>query len=164
MIPSRTAFLTLGADFGNTVDFTNNQPADLFQVNPAVELYLGRHVNARVDHTLRRLDVKGGKLIEANLTQLRLIYNFSIRCFVRGIFQYLDLQQNQDLFTTPVKPEPQSQELFTQLLFSYKLNAQTVLFLGYSDNQLGLSSGLEDISLTRTDRTFFFKVGYAWTL
>lgn len=160
MIPSRTAFLTLGLDFGDTVDFTNNQPADLFQVNPAVELYLGRHVNARVDHTLRRLNVRGGELVEANLTQLRLIYNFSIRCFVRGIFQYLDQQQNPDLFTVPVKPEPETQTLFTQLLFSYKLNAQTVLFLGYSDNQLGL----EDVSLTRTDRTFFFKVGYAWTL
>src|SRR4029077_17661536 len=124
----------LGLDFGDTVDFTNNQSADLFQVNPAVELYLAHQVSNRVDYTLRRLDVKGGKLIEANLTQLRLIYNFSIRCFVRGIFQYLDLQQDPDLFSTPVKPEPQQQTLFTQLLFSYKLNAQTVLFLGYSDN------------------------------
>jgi hypothetical protein len=35
-----------------------------------------------------------------------------------------------------------------------------VLFVGYSDNQLGL----QDISLTRTDRTFFFKIGYAWIL
>jgi len=48
----------------------------------------------------------------------------------------------------------------TQLLFSYKLNARTVLFVGYSDNQLGL----ENVGLTRTDRTLFFKIGYAWIL
>jgi len=28
--------------------------------------------------------------------------------------------------------------VFTQFLFSYKINPQTVLFLGYSDNALGL--------------------------
>ncbi len=56
--------------------------------------------------------------------------------------------------------EPKTETLFTQLLFSYKLNARTVLFLGYSDNQLGL----QDISTTRTDRTLFFKIGYAWIL
>ena len=35
-----------------------------------------------------------------------------------------------------------------------------MLFLGYSDNQLGL----QGIDLTRTDRTLFFKIGYAWLL
>ncbi|MGB5354893.1 MAG: hypothetical protein WBM54_14870, partial [Woeseia sp.] len=46
-----------------------------------------------------------------------------------------------------------------QLLYSYKLNPQTVFFLGYSDNLL------EDDDLTdmiTTDRTVFMKVGYAW--
>jgi hypothetical protein len=37
---------------------------------------------------------------------------------------------------------------------------RTVLFAGYSDNQLGL----QNISPTRTDRTLFFKIGYAWIL
>jgi hypothetical protein len=38
------------------------------------------------------------------------------------------------------------------------VNPQTVLLVGYSDN----GSGLEDVALTRTDRTFFLKIGYAW--
>ncbi len=49
--------------------------------------------------------------------------------------------------------------VFTQFLFSYKINPQTVLFLGYSDNSLGM----QGIDITRTDRTFFLKIGYAWT-
>ena len=56
--------------------------------------------------------------------------------------------------------EPKTEQLFTQLLFSYKLNPQTVVFIGYSDTALGF----EDLSLTRIGRTFFVKLGYAWLL
>ena len=45
-----------------------------------------------------------------------------------------------------------------QYLFSYKLNPQTVFLMGYSDN----ASASEAIDLTRPDRTFFMKIGYAW--
>lgn len=160
--PSGVARLSLSSDFGDTVDFTNNQPADLLVISPAAELKLGRHVNVQLSHTLQRLDVEGGELFEANLSQLRLVYNFNVRSFVRGIFQYLDLQQNQALYDPELQPfiDPKTETLLTQLLFSYKLNAQTVLFLGYSDNRLGL----QDFSLEQTDRTLFFKVGYAWVL
>ena len=55
---------------------------------------------------------------------------------------------------------PESQTISTQLLFSHKPNPQTVLFVGYSDNRLGL----RQIDLTQTDRTFSVKLGYAWIL
>jgi hypothetical protein len=48
--------------------------------------------------------------------------------------------------------------LFSQFIFSYKINPRTVLFLGYSDNHFGIV----DVPLTRLNRTLFFKVGYAW--
>ena len=51
----------------------------------------------------------------------------------------------------------EDEELFTQLLFSYKINPRTVLFAGYSDNRFGF----DDISLTQTDRTLFLKLSYA---
>jgi hypothetical protein len=143
---------------GEGIDFANNQPADETLLNPALEAKLGRHVNIRLDHTLQKLDVEGGKLFEANLSQMRLIYNFNVRTFVRGIFQWRDIERNPDLYTFEV--EPTTETLFTQLLFSYKLNARTVLFAGYSDNHLGE----ENIDLTQTNRTFFFKIGYAWIL
>lgn len=158
MQPGGSARLALGITAGDTVDFQNNRRAETLAISPGAELKLGQHVNAQLSHTLQQLDVAGGELFEANLSQLRLVYNFNVRMFVRGIFQYLDLQRDPSLFTFRVAPETQT--LFTQLLFSYKLNPQTVLFLGYSDNQLGL----QDIELDRTDRSFFFKVGYAWTM
>jgi len=143
---------------GDGIDFANNQPADETLLVPSLEAKLGRHVNIRLEHTMQQLDVEGGQLFEANLSQLRLIYNFNVRTFVRGIFQWRDIERNPDLYTFEV--EPTTETLFTQLLFSYKLNARTVLFAGYSDNHLGV----ENVDLTQTNRTFFFKIGYAWIL
>ena len=156
--PSGAVRLELFAVLRDSIDFANNQPADEVLLSPEIEAKLGRHINVTLDHTLQRLDVTGGQLFEANLSQIRLVYNFNLRMFVRGIFQWLDVERDPDLYDFPV--EPQTETLFTQLLFSYKVNARTVLFLGYSDNQLGL----QDVDLTRTDRTLFFKIGYAWIL
>jgi len=50
------------------------------------------------------------------------------------------------------------ERVFKGVSFSYKLNPQTVLFAGYSDNLFGD----ERVDLTRNDRTFFLKLGYAW--
>lgn len=157
--PSGAARLALFSTAGDAVDYTDNRPARQVTVSPSAELKLGLHVNAKLDHTYQRLNVDGGRLFRANLTQLKLIYNFNVRSFVRGIFQYLDLKQDPALYDPAIRPflDAKTQTFFTQLLFSYKLNPQTVLFLGYTDNRLGT----QDLSLSQTDRTFFFKVGYA---
>jgi hypothetical protein len=75
---------------------------------------------------------------------------------LRAILQHLDVQYNTDNYTFEIDPE--HRHLFTQLLFSYKLNPRTVLYLGYSDNHLGTS----EFDLTQNDRTFFTKLGYSW--
>jgi hypothetical protein len=62
------------------------------------------------------------------------------------------------MYGSPV--DARSRHVFAQFLFSYKLNPQTVLFLGYSDNSAAASSA----SLVRADRTFFMKIGYAWMM
>lgn len=153
MQPGAIGKFSLFIQAGETVDFTNNQPADVLLLNPAAEVKLGRHVNAQLSHILQRLDVDSGRLSDTNITELRLVYNIDVRSFVRAIVQNVDIERDPASF-----PQPQVQTLFTQLLFSYKVNPQTVLFLGYSDNQLGL----QQVDLTRTDRTFFAKIGYAW--
>jgi hypothetical protein len=159
--PTGALKLDLTARVGETVDFANNRPADEVRIIPAVELKLGRHLNTRLSHSYQRLEVLGGQeLFAVHLTQLRAIYNFNVRSFVRAIVQYQDLSRDPRLFLSPVPKDRET--LLTQLLFSYKLNPQTVLFVGYSDNALGFESGNSRVDLTRTDRTFFAKVGYAF--
>lgn len=143
--------------YGGSVDYQNARKADALTLRPSAELSLGRHININLQHSFQRLSLKGSEIFQANLTQVRLSYNFNVRTFVRAIVQYLDVARNTDLYLSPVTPKTQT--FFTQFLFSYKLNPQTVVFIGYSDNYLGMTG----IDITQTDRTFFVKLGYAWT-
>ncbi len=143
--------------YGGSVDYTNAQEATQIMLGPTVEFSLGRHIDINLQENLQFLRHEGEKVFTANLLQGRFIYNFNVRCFVRLILQYLDVSRNTAQYNFDI-PE-KTQTLFSQFLFSYKLNPQTVLFIGYSDNYLGL----KQLDLTQTDRTFFIKLGYAWT-
>lgn len=154
------------AQAGKAVDYANLRVADSFAVGPSLSLSLFRHLNFVPAFIYERLSLGGSTIYAAHLAQAKLVWNFSVRSFVRAIFQYQVLTQNQEEYTVPV--DSRSRGLFTQFLFSYKLNPRTVLFLGYSDNALGgrfdswLGPGR--VSLTKTDRTFFLKIGYAWQI
>ncbi|MCK5004797.1 MAG: hypothetical protein KAS21_06905, partial [Candidatus Aminicenantes bacterium] len=106
-------------------------------------------------HVYEKFDFEGEKVYTVNLLQAKFIYNLNIRTFVRAIVQYTHIDRNTGLYIVPV--DEKTKAVFTQFLFSYKINPQTVLFLGYSDNHFGLKG----IDITRTDRTFFLKIGYA---
>ena len=51
-------------------------------------------------------------------------------------------------------------KIFSLRLFSYKINPQTVVFVGYNDNYFGA----REYNLTQNDRTLFVKLGYALAL
>jgi hypothetical protein len=160
--PTGSFFLHMGASTGDSIDLANTRPADKIELTPSLTWNVGRHLQLGLDHAFQQFDVDGGRLLRANLTQLKTVYQLNIRTFLRAILQYEDLTRNPDLYKAQV---PKSEEqLFTQLLFSYKLNPQTVLFLGYSDNSFGSELAESTIDLTRADRTLFFKVGYALVL
>jgi hypothetical protein len=143
--------------YGGAVDYANAREARQLMLAPVLEFNLGRHISINFQDNFQELRREGKKIFNANLLQGRFVYNFNVRSFVRLILQYLDLSRDPAMYGFPV--EKKTQTLFTQLLFSYKLNPQTVLFLGYSDNYLGRL----DVDLTQLDRTFFVKLGYAWT-
>jgi hypothetical protein len=145
--------------WGGDVDYDNGRAGDSVNLVPSVELKLGRHLNLQAQHTHQWFDVDAGRLFEAGLTEVRAVYHLNVRTFVRAILQYTDVTRDPGLYQFPV-PE-RSRRFFSQYLFSYKLNPQTVVFVGYSDTYLG-GRETTTIDLTQTNRTFFMKVGYAW--
>ncbi len=155
--PFSGAFFRVTGQFGDRLDYANARKADAFTLSPSIEYNFSRHFNFNLALAYERMALRGRQIYTANILQGNLVYNFNVRTFLRAIVQYRDISRNPDLYIAPIGRK--SDTIFTQLLFSYKLNPQTVLFLGYSDNSLGL----EGISMTRTDRTFFVKIGYAWT-
>ena len=154
--PNGALQLHLGWNVGDDVDLEQLRPADQLTLSPGLTWEPGRHLRAELEHRYQRLEVDEGWLFTAQLTELRLVWQFNLRSFVRAIFQYRDLERDPDLYAAEV--DAKSRRLFSQLLYSYRLNPQTVFYLGYSDTEL--ETGRFDA--LPTDRTLFVKLGYAW--
>ncbi len=148
----------LSARFGDQVDFANIRLGEIFSITPQLELKLGSHLYTNLGHNFEKLEVEGGRLYTANLTNLKLVYQFNKRTFLRTILQYADYRFNSGLYLD--SRDPRYRNLFSQILFSYTINPQTVLFLGYSDDYYGY----QFIPLTQNNYTIFMKIGYALRL
>lgn len=157
--PLSGVFASIYANKGNQIDLANNRLGDKVRVRPVLNLNLNRHMELRLRHTYEAMTVGGSDLFTANLTDARLSYQFNTRSFIRLALIYRDIERNQDNYFEDVNTRYKG--LSTQLLYSYKVNPQTVFFAGYSDN------GYQDDDLSRiekTDRSIFMKISYAWML
>jgi hypothetical protein len=121
---------------------------------------VSRHLLLRIRYTASQLDAddSGARIFDAELTDVRLTWQFNIRSFLRLTAQQQVVERNLALFTDP-STDALSKTRGTQLLYSYQLNPQTVVFAGYSDDQL---QDDDLATLTQTARTFFLKFSYAW--
>ena len=158
MKPAGGMSFYLYANAAKAIDYANSRPATAIRVGPDATLALGRHLNLGVSYYLERLTHQTNRIYTAHLLQGKIVYNLNTRCFLRLIAQFQDVGRDSAMYGFPVPSS--SRDLFAQFLFSYKINPQTVLFLGYSDN----SFGSRGIDLVRADRTFFLKIGYAWVM
>jgi hypothetical protein len=158
MVPSGDVGLALYARLGDKIDYANTRLGKRTNLEPWLRFNFGKHLKLSLDHTFERLDVDAGRLYDANVSQFTAIYQFNTRAFFRSILQYVDYRYHPELYIDAI--DSKYQHLFAQLLFSYKINPQTVLFIGYSDNCYGDGG----YGLVRSDRTLFVKLGYAWVL
>jgi hypothetical protein len=142
--------------YGDGIDYANARKGKSLWGGPGFSLDLGRHVQFYIDHTLDHLTTGGRRIYTANLLQSRLVYQWNVRFFVRGIFQYTVIDRNPSLYRFPVSAG--DRELFSQLLTAYKINPQTVFYLGYAEDR----TGGRVARLRLQARTFFAKIGYAW--
>ena len=142
---------------GEVIDFTNVRQVDFVQIQPSFDFRIGRHLFGDFDHNRQEFLTHGQRYLKAELTQATLRYHLNVRTFVRAILQYRDVERDLDLFRPGLPLNAEDENFFSQFLFSYKLNPQTVLLAGYSDTYLGN----QEIDLTQRDRTFFLKLGYA---
>ncbi|MDX1385593.1 MAG: DUF5916 domain-containing protein, partial [Thermoanaerobaculia bacterium] len=69
--PTGDLYLELEWEAVEAIDFDNTRPGDQLTISPEVRYNLGDHVRISLEHTLSRLDVEGGRLFEANLSQMR---------------------------------------------------------------------------------------------
>jgi hypothetical protein len=101
------------------------------------------------------LDVDGGTLYSASVDRLKATYSFSAKSLVRIIGQYVSTDRNPSLYTFATSAHDAGFQ--GSILYSYKINWQTVLYLGYGDDRVLTP----DHDLARLDRSLFLKVSYA---
>jgi hypothetical protein len=109
-----------------------------------------RYLNVDVPDSVSR-----PRLFTAKVDRLRATYNFNARSFFRAIVQYVNTTRDPSLYLEPV--DRRTADFAGSLLFAYKLNWQTVFFVGYGDDR-ELTEG-EDWA--KASRQFFVKVSYA---
>ncbi|WP_425334945.1 DUF5916 domain-containing protein [Pseudoalteromonas piscicida] len=157
--PLSGVFAGLNLSKSNRVDLANNRLGDLYFARPVINVNLGKHFEVRFRHTYEKMKAQGADVYTANLTDIRFTYQFNINSYLRLAIINTDISRNQSNYLDEVDSTYRS--ISTQLLYSYKLNPQTVFFAGYSDH------GYQDDDLskvTKDDKTVFMKFSYAWLI
>ena len=156
-----TSGLEIGLEYGwgDRIDYSNGRLGQVRDFSPRITWNATRNLLLRLRGAQVSLETQGGEQIfDATLADTRATWQFSVRSFLRLTVQYQDIERNPDVYIDEV--DAREKDVGRQLLYSYKLNPQTVFFLGYSDKFID-NDDLD--SLTVEDRTIFMKIGYAWT-
>ncbi len=143
---------------GDEIDFENSQPGTLLQIEPWIQLKPGRHLSVNLDYRYQALDVAGGELFTAKITELRGTWQFNTRLFLRWIAQHRDVERDPSLYIEAV--DARTRSWANQVLLSYKVNPRTLLYVGYSDGH----DAINEDPLERQTETLFLKLSYAWQL
>ena len=156
--------LYLEGILGEQIDFANARPGRGASHTLTVGLRPTDHLALRLDASRRWIDVRpdgGGpesRLFTAQIERLKATWTFNARSFARLIGQYERTDSDPKLFRDPVDARAGS---FTgSALLAYKLNWQTVLYLGYGDERTTDDNG----ALQRASRHFFLKTAYAFQM
>jgi hypothetical protein len=149
---------------GKQIDYANTQLGDVVYVEAFTEWDVNRHINASINYNYSHLDVDDGRLFTAHQSDIRLSYQFTMRSRLKLVVQYTGISRDVELYSyddIEDRPDDQDRYFSSQLIYSYKINPQTLFFIGYSDG------GYQDDSLdklTRDDRSIFTKFSYAWQM
>jgi hypothetical protein len=152
--------ITIQGRTGDMIDFDNARVGKGNNIFLEATVRPYSHLTLIADATREWLDIDEpsahGRLYTATIGRLKGVYVFDARSFVRVIGQHVTTTYDPNLYAFPV-PERDGRFL-ASILYGYRLNWQTVFFIGYGDNGLVTESN----ALVHTDRSLFVKVSYAW--
>jgi len=101
------------------------------------------------------------RLFFARVSRVKGTYTFTSRLFTRTIVQYVSTDRDPSLYSHPVPAR--SGTFGGSVLLGYKLNWQSVMFVGYGDDRGLTGDEIERAHrLAPVDRQIFVKVSYAF--
>lgn len=157
--PSGGLFFWSDFYIGDKIDYANNQLGKGYNASFGTTWDISRNIEIDITQEINYLEVNGTELFTAKLTDVRLKYKFNEKSFLRLTLIYNNTDKNSDNYNDDIYRKNKS--IGNQLLYSYQVNPQTVVFLGYSDYNFS-----DDIQSKwyKSDKTLFAKFSYAWQM
>jgi len=162
MTPSQLLSLVSATGFlGQEIDFDNVRPGSGGTVASQLTVRPTDHLAIDLYGTYDWLDVRAqgrsGRLFTAEIGRVRVVYSFNSLTFLRLVGQDVSVRRDTSLYVASVRQRDDARSL--SALFGYRLDWQTVLYIGYDDERAIVdASGI----LLPASRTLFFKVAYAF--
>lgn len=156
--------ISVNGSIGEEIDFAGARPGHGGRTAASAIVRPGDHLELDLQGEIRWLDVKpegetGSKrLYTAIVERLKATYTLTARSYVRVIGQYVETRTNPELYAEPV--EERSGSFSASALVAYRLNWQSVVFLGYGDSRTLSEEG----GLPPENRQLFLKVSYAFQM
>src|SRR3954469_13122084 len=159
--PSRfLSTISVNGTTGQAIDFANGRPGSGTTMTLSATLNPTNHLNVLLNEDQSWVNVDDAlgvsrQLFIQRVSSVRGTYTFTSRMFLRGTAQYVSTNTDPRLYTFSTPPK--SGTVSGQVLLSYKLNWQSVMFIGYGDDRM-LST---HDRFEKVDRQFFVKLSYA---
>ena len=145
--PSRwLPVVTLDGTVGQKLDYEGVRVGTGAQINASGTMRANDHLEFELRTSRDWLDLDAGRLFDAHVDWLKVTYTFSARSLVRLTGQQSETTRNASLYPSSVREHDRATTLSG--LYAYKLNWQTVFFLGFGD--------------ANETRSVFMKVAYAF--
>jgi len=158
--------LKIEGSAGDEIDFDNEREGTGASVSATATLRASDHLQFELDGERSWLDVdangrRGARLFTSDLWRAKATYNFTARAFLRLIGQWNKDELDPTLYLFPV--EARSAGFQGSALLAYKINWQTVFYIGYNDLEEEYRDELTGRRRTApTERRIFVKVSYAF--
>jgi hypothetical protein len=147
---------------GQNVDFSNNRLARGANINLNADIRPTEHLDVAIIHSqsfLREPVTTLGsrqRLFTSQVERVRAMYTFNSRMFVRAILQNERTARNPTLYGRNLNTRVG--DFASQALFAYKINWQTLMYVGVGDVRETDPIG----DLQPSTRQYFAKVSYAF--
>ena len=148
----------VGSDgwIGEEVDFALNRLGRGANINVFANMRPSIHLQVNLNGTMRWINLGGDRLFTSQVERVKATYTFNQRMFARAIVQ--NQRTNRDLALYGFGRQHNG-SLGSELLVAYKLNWQTVMFVGVGDLR---EVTAEQGEFEPSSRQFFAKVSYAF--
>ena len=144
---------------GDEVDFAASRLGRGANMNGNVTLRTGEHLQMTLTSGVRWLNIDGDRLFTSQVERLRANYTFNPRLFLRAIVQ--NQRTHRDLLLSGESNRFEG-GLAGQFLVAYKLNWQTVAYVGFGDLREVTNAVGQEGEFEASNRQLFAKISYAF--